>query len=260
MPFCIYCGRPLKEGEVCPCRSESQPFQQNTMAYNGAGREHVNGQAGAPSRPGASPSFFNRILQCLKAYFGSSAHVLDIASSGRDTGAGFFFAGVQALFTGFFFMALARTMLALAGSALRFAYSFGYSFYGPVNIPYFNIFLFGFIVSAALYFGVCLIGPISGAATGTKAPYTAFLASVGISSIPSAILLVAATLLTLVWVQGGIFLAAAASITWVINAYAATKVTLHLSDSKINIFYGFLMLIIIAVICYIVSRFLPSMF
>lgn len=91
--FCVYCGRPLKEGEVCTCRNQSQQAAPSTT-----------GQAVAvPSASASKASVYLKALwDLIKKSFKAPAQMLGSFASSADSKMALGLIGVQAISFGLF--------------------------------------------------------------------------------------------------------------------------------------------------------------
>jgi hypothetical protein len=239
-----------------------QPYQQ--PAQQPYQRPNYNIPA-EPAKPNAVVIYFKILWECFKAYFKDASTTLKLSASHNDIKTGLSFAGVNCVLVGLFLIATMNTLYkAIMSTVSGVAGAFGVSsdVTGPVassiKFPYFELFLLAFVFAAAAYFAICVIGMLFGAITGKKASFKAFMAAVGTSSLPSAVVMILATIFASFWLQGAMTLMVIALITWLISTYAAIKAALDITDGKISIYYGLFSVIVLGIIFLIASRIAPS--
>lgn len=285
--YCSRCGRPLQDGEPCSCNTpadiqQSQdaqqpqeepqarpyqpPAQQNQPLIVPPQQNLPNTQpVQAPAKPNAFLKYLELLWECLKAYLKDASNTLRLAAAHKDIKTGFTFAGIHSILIGLFLMVSCHSLSVVLMRGITTVTGYFSSLFkisglneAYIGMPYGLIFLLVFLLSAAVYFAMCAMGLLLGRVMGKKPSFKALMASIGVSSLPSAILMAAAILCSFLWLPLGLFLAAATLFTWVINTYTAIKVTLDVTDSKLSIYYGLLTAIVIGIILVIGSRFAPS--
>ena len=292
--FCTKCGRPLQEGEICSCQvspvTQTQPdpqqhqpeqppqqyqqptqqyqqppqqYQQPTQQYQQPPQQYQQQYQqyqqpnynipAAPAKPNALVIYFRILGQCIKAYFKDASETLKQSASHGDIKTGLSLAAVNCLFVGFFLMAIVNSFFRAINNI-----SSGLAMTSSIKFPHFELFLLAFVFAAAVYFGICVIGLLVGSITGKQAPFKAFMASIGVATLPSAIVMIPATIFAFFWLQGATVLMLIALFTWLISTYAAIKATLDITDAKISIYYGLFSAVLLGIIYLIASGIVPS--
>jgi hypothetical protein len=284
--FCTKCGRPLQEGEICSCQvspvtqTQSDPqqhqpeqppqqhqpqqplqqYQQPPQQYQQQYRQQYQQYQqpnynipAAPAKPNALVIYFRILGQCIKAYFNDASETLKQSASHGDIKTGLSLAAVNCLFVGFFLMAIVNSFFRAI-----YKISSGLAMTSSIKFPHFELFLLAFVFAAAVYFGICVIGLLVGSITGKQAPFKAFMASIGVATLPSAIVMIPATIFAFFWLQGATVLMLIALFTWLISTYAAIKATLDITDAKISIYYGLFSAVLLGIIYLIASGIVPS--
>jgi hypothetical protein len=207
----------------------------------------------APAKPNALVIYFGILWQCIKAYFKDASETLKQSASHGDIKTGLSFAAVNCLFVGFFLMAIVNSFFRAINKIFT-----GFTMTSSMKFPYFELFLLAFVFAAAVYFGICVIGLLVGSITGKRAHFKAFMASIGVATLPSAIVMIPATIFAFFWLQGATVLMLIALFTWLISTYAAIKATLDITDAKISIYYGLFSAVLLGIIYLIASGIAPS--
>lgn len=149
--FCIHCGRPLKDGEVCQCQASADASQnaagtaeQQTSADTNGGyrqaapndrRQYSQSAQGAaqqgayqpapgpyvpktPKAPNGFSIYMSQLWECIKAYFNDAPGTIGVASSHKDVKTGLTFACVGFIMFGLSAMSILSSSMRSIKSSL----------------------------------------------------------------------------------------------------------------------------------------------
>lgn len=221
-----------------------------------------------PRRPGRAYVFFRNVWQCFRSYFVRPMPTLETSARILDWRTGLFWAGVLAVLTGLCGMALVKGVsLAASSYSSRAMGMYATADLAGTMIPayllsqlhirYFVLFLILLAGSLLGYAGLSAVGYGWSAALHRRRPFPAHAAAVGVSTIPSACLTALAALISLLWPAAGVFLILAAAITLLVNAYVATKIVCGTDDSRLALYYGVTVAVVLTIVLLLVGHFLP---
>lgn len=200
--FCVKCGKPLQEGEICSCEVVNQNPQQvpqyqyqagpanvnqTVPQYQPQGQPVYNGQPASQMNGQAASAFVKKLFEKFKSIFLKPATEGASFVVSEDRNSALSLIGVQAIFTTIFALILA----AKANPIFELVNEY---MDDEVKIPYVSIFFITLIASFAL--SIALAGIVLGISTLFKNKIS-FNTALGIAAVRS-VVLVPITILAIV--------------------------------------------------------------
>lgn len=259
--FCVYCGRPLQEGEVCTCKN--QAAQQTTPPSTPAPDTTPFAAQSAPVAPGAAQIYIKHIWELIKKSFQAPSSMLRSFAASGDSKTAFGLIGIRALAFALFMLVLCTRITSSIKTMVDKLYS-GISnnqqFQDYIQFPLAKVFFLSLLIS----FGVaCLFAALLlffnkyvGKAETTYKNMLCVSAGSGIAVIP---FLLAGILLMFLNLNLGFCIAFFGPVLGLIFAFAALPGASQIDSNK-SVYVLFAASVILLIAVYILIKLFFPMF
>lgn len=253
--FCVYCGRPLQEGEVCTCKD--QAAQQATPPAAPVSDTTPSAAQSTPVTPGAAQIYIKHIWELIKKSFQAPSSMLRSFAASGDNKTAFGLIGMRALAFALFMLVLCSRITASITAVVGKIYS-GIQDY--IQFPLAKVFFLSLIISfgvACLFAALLLLfNKYVGKAETTYNNMLCVSAGSGIAVIP---FLLAGILLMFLNLNLGFCIAFFGPVLALIFAFAALPGASQIDSNK-SIYVLFAATAILLIAVYIIIKLFSPMF
>ncbi|MCY1712685.1 hypothetical protein [Caproiciproducens galactitolivorans] len=247
--FCVYCGRPLQEGEVCTCKN--QAARQMTPPSTPAPDTTPSAAQSAPVTPGAAQVYIKHIWELIKKSFQAPSSMLRSFAASGDSKTAFGLIGIRALAFALFMLVLCTRITSSIMAIVGKIYS-GIQDY--IQFPLAKVFFLSLLISfgvACLFAALLLLfNKYVGRAETTYNNMLCVAAGSGIAVIP---FLLAGILLMFLNLNLGFCIAFFGSVLGLIFALAALPGASQIDSNK-SVYVLFAASVVLLIAVYILIK------
>lgn len=260
--FCVYCGRPLKDGEVCNCRNQNnkQPpiSNENKLMRTDAADSQTKSDAAAA----AAVRYLKNIWKLIVKAFKAPATVLGVFTASGDIKTAFGLISIYSVINSFFVITLFAHINSAITSLIRnFMGGLPYigeyiskeQFESVLTFPLGKIFFISLITEFGL---LCLFAAVlllvSKAFFNVKTSYNNTLCAASAGGIAAMPFLIIGMLCTLINVKLGLFVVLLGVLLKIFFMFLAFDNIV--ADRNKGVYIVFISLVVLAICSYIVMR------